>query len=211
MFAVSVAAGTTVEIYWYMDQVWYRGIVLDTRVRKGVVHGISIDRREIKVCYESDNQELWHALADYSVRRAVEHNDQADMAVLSMLDAREIAAKGVEAMQSYLMMLGEQRLRRWYCSQCGLRVATVCMEPHCMRGPCCQPNEACARCHTPTPNNNNNLCALDAHMGELFVARQLIFDLESLEAIDPAVAFAILGDATAVELDTTDVPCSLLL
>ena len=37
-------AGTIVELYWFGDQRWYRGVVLDSRVRKGMVHGVSIDR-----------------------------------------------------------------------------------------------------------------------------------------------------------------------
>ena len=36
-----------------------------------------------------------------------------------------------------------------FCSMCGTE-GELCMEPHCMRGPCCQPNESCARCHTPS-------------------------------------------------------------
>ena len=31
--------GSVIELYWHLDQVWYAGIVLDTRVRKGMVHG----------------------------------------------------------------------------------------------------------------------------------------------------------------------------
>ena len=68
-----------------------------------------------------------------------------------------------------------------------------------MRGQCCQPNESCARCHTPSDTQDS---VLDAHVGEVFVARQVIIDMETYEAIDPTVMYTVLGDSTAVELNT---------
>ena len=196
-------AGTIVELYWFGDQRWYRGIVVDSRVKKGMVHGVSIDRREIKVCYDADNSTLWHALADYSVRRVAEPDNDADLAVLSMLDDRMEAVRGVDddGARDFLNML-DHKTRKMYCSNCGSRVVTICWEPHCMRGPCCQPNESCARCHTPVPDERIN--ALREHVGEVFVARQLLFDMETYEAIDPEVLFVVTDDAKAVALDTSN-------
>ena len=59
--------GTAVELWWYADNEWYKGTVVDTRVRKGRVHGESISRREIQVRYDADDTLLWHALCDYSI------------------------------------------------------------------------------------------------------------------------------------------------
>ena len=47
--------GSRVELYWYGEQRWYRGTVMDTRLRKGQVHGASIQRREIQVRYDEDS------------------------------------------------------------------------------------------------------------------------------------------------------------
>ena len=196
-------AGTIVELYWYGDQKWYRGVVLDSRVRKGMVHGLSIDRREIKVCYDADNATLWHAIADYSVRRVTDSDNDADLAVLAMLDDRIDVMRGVDddGARDWLNMLDHKK-RKMYCSNCGSRVTTICWEAHCMRGPCCQPNESCARCHTPVPDERVD--ALREHVGEVFVARQLLFDMETYEAVDPEVLFVVTDEAKAVALDTSN-------
>ena len=169
------------------------------------MHGVSIDRREIQVSYDADEAKLWHALADYSVRRAPDLESDADLAVLSFLDGRHEAAGGAEGepVRGWLNMLGEDdEVRKRFCSMCGARVTFHCEEPHSRRGPCCQPNESCARCHTPESDKQPS--TLDDHLGQLFVARQVIIDMETLEAIDPTVAFIVLDDSTAVQLDTSN-------
>ena len=62
--------GSRVELYWFSDKAWYRGTVMNSRVRKGMVHGMSISRREIQVRYDADEALLWHAVCDYSVAAA---------------------------------------------------------------------------------------------------------------------------------------------
>ena len=89
--------GTRVELYWYGDQAWYQGTVIDSKVRKGVVHGVSIDRREIQVIYDADEAKLWHALCDYSVRLASDAESAANLAVLSLLDDRHTSLDDIEA------------------------------------------------------------------------------------------------------------------
>ena len=34
--------GTKIEVYWYLDKVWFEGVVLDTCIRKGMVHGTTL-------------------------------------------------------------------------------------------------------------------------------------------------------------------------
>ena len=80
--------GTRIEVYWYLDKTWYEGMVIDTCVRKGKVHGKSIDRREVHVRYYSDGVQLWHAISDYNMRESVNDEndiDEGNLAVLSML------------------------------------------------------------------------------------------------------------------------------
>ena len=43
------------------------------------------------------------------------------------------------------------KVRKMYCTNCGAQVTTRCEEPHCMRGPCCQPKPGCARCYYAVP------------------------------------------------------------
>ena len=82
--------GTRVEVWWYLDKQWYAGVVLDSKVRKGKVHGKSISRREIMVRYDSDDQRLWHALCSNSVREAKNEENDASLTVLGLLANRLI-------------------------------------------------------------------------------------------------------------------------
>ena len=43
------------------------------------------------------------------------------------------------------------RRPRMFCTHCGARVLVRCEEPHCLRGPCCQPNPACPLCSDNEP------------------------------------------------------------
>ena len=83
--------GTIIEIYWHGDKAWYAGVVLDSRVRKGGVHGRSIERREIKVRYAADDKVLWHAICDYNMREQsddISEPDDNSLSVLSLLHER---------------------------------------------------------------------------------------------------------------------------
>jgi hypothetical protein len=110
--------GTWVEIYWYIDKVWYKGLVVDTCVRKGKVHGKSIDRREIKVRYESDDVTMWHAVCDYNMRESVNEENEADednMAVLALLhDRRQVSLSEKEDFLAHLLSVEASELDEMY-------------------------------------------------------------------------------------------------
>ena len=439
--------GTRLEVYWYLDKAWYKGVVVDTCVRKGKVHSKSIDRREVRVRYESDGVELWHAICDYNMRECddEDHDDENSMAVLAMLRERRVVSlsdkkdflssiymleesegcrrqvppppppprkltpmfilrkfdKPAEEFKMQLMtqcasadecaeriayfLLGMERIKTkyekpcdetaacnaeprvdelvqqlklftvhgptlvhnackaevakcghsvedmrmmrhehrrdgrcnecrdryesgglhpclicgqtlcdaclpqgyhgwcvavpsrssvWdaafasksdehklhqmysevvksgvqsshvdlkaddeprppgppesivpkYCSNCG-EEGDLCEEPHCMRGPCCQPNESCARCHTQATNDTYNLNPrlfrramreskldtlrgdtwvheLNAHVGEVFVARDVQIDMEDMSMVESSAVFVVLDGATVQRVDT---------
>ena len=85
-------AGSRVELFWFEDKVWYRGTVMNTRVRKGMVHGLSVSRREIQVRYDADEALLWHAVCDYSVRSVSAADDDGELDPMLMVLAA-IAAR----------------------------------------------------------------------------------------------------------------------
>ena len=62
-------AGSRVEVYWPPMRTWFSAAVLRTRVTKASVAGVSMPRREIKVKYDVDGVEAWHALNNNTVRR----------------------------------------------------------------------------------------------------------------------------------------------
>ena len=123
-----------------------------------------------------------------------------------------------------LHVLDADKGRKLYCSSCRAPVTVICMEPHCMRGLCCQPNESCARCHTPTPGDDVGAARvldagdfrramkkenvringmLNAHAGEVFLARQVVLDLEDQSVVRSGAAFAVLDDGSAAAVDYT--------
>lgn len=50
------------------------------------MHGKSIERREVKVRYASDDKVLWHAICDYSMREVVDDDSEHDTNSLSVLN-----------------------------------------------------------------------------------------------------------------------------
>ena len=56
--------------------------------------------------------------------------------------------------QSLVSLQSDERVcrrPRMFCTHCGARVLVRCEEPHCLRGPCCQPNPACPLCSDNEP------------------------------------------------------------
>ena len=86
--------GSRVELYWFVDKESYRGTVMNSRVRKGMVHGMSINRREIQVRYDADEALLWHAVCNYAVRSAPAEESSPKLMVLAAIAARSKLVKG---------------------------------------------------------------------------------------------------------------------
>ena len=55
--------GSNIEVYWVEDNVWYEGVVIDTRVRRErLPGGRRGPTRQIKVEYLADGEHRWHSL-----------------------------------------------------------------------------------------------------------------------------------------------------
>jgi hypothetical protein len=111
--------GTDIEVYWYGERTWFKGVVLDSDVRKGKVHGNVVNRREIKVRYHSDNEVMWHALSDCTVREVQAEEPDAPTggdaeAVVMLLEARpKIALDRANGGDFLVNLLDEDATPQW--------------------------------------------------------------------------------------------------
>jgi hypothetical protein len=180
--------GSRVELYWYGEQRWYRGTVMDTRLRKGQVHGASIQRREIQVRYDEDESLLWHALCDYAVR-AVTEADESTEIVLSMIAARD---ELLAATPDRMHVLAD----------------ATCLALHGEATPAVvldgEPVRATGADSSPEPDLSQDPgvpAPLERYAGELFAVRVPLHDLETQEMVSRERLYAVLGDGTVEHLD----------
>ena len=177
--------GARVELYWYGEQRWYRGTVVDTRIRKGMVHGASIARREIQVRYDDDESVLWHAICDYAVRKVPAEVNEPEEVVLAALAARADADAAAETL----------------CALDAEATPPVVFDGEAVRATGTTPDASAVS--NPSQDDDAAAPPLEAHLGEMFTVRRLLFDLETEESVGREVFYAVLGDGSVAEIDVS--------
>ena len=103
-----------VEVYWFLDQTWYAGTVIGSRVKRELVAGVSTPVREIWVRYDADHKQLWHALHNNQVRAESEPTGGPSIELQMLIDGRAslLSSLGADAPSTYEHWHGEAFLSR---------------------------------------------------------------------------------------------------